>query len=252
VLGLLKNGVDFLDTKFKSLIVIPVINELENLKVLIPKILKNSNSCNILIVDDNSKDGTQEYLSNLREEKIFVVFRPGKFGLGSAHALGLKFAIEKNYSFAITMDGDQTHDPQYIDEILVCLSKTDVDLVLTSRFLDAGGIQSWNLFRKALTHLGHILTLILFRTSKDLTSGMRGYKVSSVELAMLDWLKDSNYEFLPKSFYYYKRKKLKTEQLSIVLPKRAYGSSKNNFVLMLKNALAILVTPIYYHFHFRG
>jgi hypothetical protein len=131
------------------------------------------------------------------------------------------------------------------------LVTNELDLVLTSRFIGQNGIEEWNLLRKILTRLGHTLTVFFLKTSKDLTSGMRGYRVLGIDLQMLDWLIDSHYEFLPKSFYYYKKRKSRIDQIAIILPKRAYGSSKNNLKLMSKNAIAILFTSLQYSYHFR-
>ena len=240
-----------MDNKYRTLVVIPVINELENLKILLPKIFASLDDMSVLIVDDNSNDGTRQYLQSLSIKNLFIISRAKRYGIGSAHVLGLRFSKENSFSYAITMDGDQTHDPKYINEIVEVLLTNKFDLVLTSRFISIDGIKTWNLIRKILTRLGHILTIVFLKTSKDLTSGMRGYRVSSIDFQMLDWLKDSHYEFLPKSFYYYKKRKSKIDQIGIILPKRAYGSSKNNFKLMVKNASAVLFTSLQYYYHFR-
>ena len=240
-----------MDNKYRTLVVIPVINELENLKILLPKIFASLDDISVLIVDDNSNDGTRQYLQSLSIKNLFVISREKRYGIGSAHVLGLRFSKENDFSFAITMDGDQTHEPKYIPRIVSVLVTNELDLVLTSRFIGENGIEAWNLLRKILTRLGHTLTMFFLKTSKDLTSGMRGYRVSSVDLQMLDWLINSHYEFLPKSFYYYKKRKARIDQIAIILPKRAYGSSKNNLKLMSKNAIAILFTSLQYYYHFR-
>jgi dolichol-phosphate mannosyltransferase len=240
-----------LDVRSQVLIVVPVINEVNNLRELLPKIFVDSKDLSVLIIDDNSNDGTQEYLQSLDMRNLFIISRAKRYGIGSAHVLGLRFSKENSFSYVITMDGDQTHDPKYINQIVEVLLTDKFDLVLTSRFISKDGIKTWNLIRKILTRLGHILTIVFLRTSKDLTSGMRGYRVSSIDFQMLDWLIDSHYEFLPKSFYYYKKRKSKIDQIGIILPKRAYGSSKNNFKLMVKNASAVLFTSLQYAYHFR-
>ena len=240
-----------MDNIYRTLVVIPVINELENLKILLPKIFASLDNMSVLIVDDNSNDGTREYLQSLSIRNLFVISRKKRYGIGSAHVLGLTFSMENNFSFVITMDGDQTHEPKYIPKIVDALVTNELDLVLTSRFIGQNGIEDWNLLRKILTRLGHTLTVFFLKTSKDLTSGMRGYRVLGIDLQMLDWLIDSHYEFLPKSFYYYKKRKSRIDQIAIILPKRAYGSSKNNLKLMSKNAIAILFTSLQYSYHFR-
>jgi hypothetical protein len=144
------------------------------------------------------------------------------------------------------MDGDQTHDPLYIPIILKELQSTTADIVLTSRFLEQGGLTDWNLTRKFLTYLGHLLTMLVFRTKTDLTSGMRGYAVLNLEVRMLDWLKDSYYEFFPMSYYYSLKSGKNISEIPVNLPFRAHGNSKINIILILRNVSSILFTKAKY------
>jgi dolichol-phosphate mannosyltransferase len=224
------------------LVVIPVINEVRNLEILVPKILKMSNEFKILIIDDDSNDGTADYVSqeSSNSKNLFYMRRKGRNGIGSAHVAGLRYAINNDYKYCITMDGDQTHDPLYLTKIKSGLENSKVDLVLTSRFLLDGGLEKWNLIRKILTYLGHLLTIIFLRTSRDLTSGMRGYRVESIDERMLKWLDSSHYEFLPLSYFYYKNLNKNVIEIPIILPNRVYGNSKMNLRLLLTNVWKII------------
>jgi dolichol-phosphate mannosyltransferase len=224
------------------LVVIPVINEKRNLEILIPKILEISNEYRILIIDDDSQDGTADYVSqeSRKSKNVLCLRREGRLGIGSAHVAGLRYAIKNNYKYCITMDGDQTHDPLYLPKIMDRLENNKVDLVLTSRFLLDGGLEKWNLVRKILTHSGHLLTYIFLRTSRDLTSGMRGYKIESIDERMLKWLEVSHYEFLPLSYFYYINMNRNVIEIPIILPNRVYGNSKMNLRLLLTNVWKII------------
>ena len=239
---------------FRSvLIVIPVINEKSNLEVLLPKIFSVAGLCSILIVDDGSNDGTAEWLRAYSvNESVHHVYRNGRFGIGSAHVIGLRHAIDNNYDFCITMDGDQTHDPIYITNILKELNFKGSDIVFTSRFLADGGLTDWSFIRKVLTFLGHFLTFLVFQTRKDLTSGMRGYNVSSLDVEMLNWLQNSHYEFFPMSYYFSCSSSKKISEVPVNLPFRAHGNSKVSIKLLLRNVLFILSTKARYRKIKRG
>jgi len=222
------------------LVVIPVINEKENLKVLIPKIINILGNVEIYIINDNSSDGLEYFIEEIDNPKIRMVTRNKRLGIGSAHILGLEFAKENNFAYCITMDGDQTHDPIYLRSLYETLNVGSADLVLTSRFLPGGGLDNWSLTRKLFTILGHSLTSFIFKSSMDVTSGMRAYRVSSLRSEMLNWLRFSNYEFLPLSYYFYSSHKMYITQIPIKLPKRIFGRSKINFKLIILNIYSIL------------
>lgn len=235
------------------LLILPTINEKDNLEILIPRILNLELDTEILIVDDGSTDGTLEFLRSLQPQngKIQIISRTERMGIGSAHTVGLNFALENDFRFAITMDADCSHSPEYIPEIFNLLKSKSYDIVLTSRFLDKNSINEWNLMRTALTRLGHVLTYVFLQTKNDVTSGMRGYRVSEIDMEMLSWLKDTSYDFFPKIFYYYRKKKKNIGEVSIILPKRVYGSSKMNLKLIFLNVLSIIVLPINYRIKIR-
>ena len=118
----------------KTLIIIPTYNEIENIPDLLRNINKLQPNADILIVDDNSEDGTGRFIKKIDNEKIFLISRPGKMGIGSAHKDGIKFAYKNNYDFVITMDADGTHDPKYINEMK--RFHEEYDLINTNRFLN--------------------------------------------------------------------------------------------------------------------
>ena len=117
----------------KNLIIIPTYNEALNILNVIKKILHLHKNCDLLIIDDNSPDGTSEIVEKLRLKNIFLIKRKNKQGIGSAHKTGLKWAYKKNYEKIVTMDADGTHNPKYIKTLLNV--SINADLVVTNRFL---------------------------------------------------------------------------------------------------------------------
>ncbi len=233
----------------RTLIVIPVINEKDNLMILIPKIIRVNPLFTILVIDDFSQDGTAEFMQDIINHNILYLRRFGIFGIGSAHTIGLKYALENRFELCITLDGDQTHDPAYLLRIIQKFYESNDDLILTSRFMRNGGLRDWSFVRRIITYLGHLLTFILIGSSDDLTSGMRGYKVNSIDMEMLTWLLNSDYEFFPLSYYYYKITSKKISQIPIVLPKRSLGSSKLTMKLLFKNIYSIFRVKYIYRKH---
>jgi dolichol-phosphate mannosyltransferase len=138
------------------------------------------------------------------------------------------------------MDGDQTHNPDFIPNICKLLGPGNADLVLTSRFMKEGGLINWDLSRIIITYLGHFLTTLFIGSRKDLTSGMRGYRCGKVPEEMLKILKKSNYEFFPLSFLFYKKSKMRIAQIPITLPNRFFGHSKITLKLLVRNIYCIV------------
>ena len=237
---------DFMNRK-QVLIIIPTINERENLVYLLPMIFSSLANATVLIVDDCSTDGTVEYAESMINptRKIEIIKRDERLGIGSAHVTGLIFAIENQFKFCITMDADLTHDPKYLPEMISLLENEEsISVVIGSRFIEAGGISSWNFSRKVMTNLGHALTYSLLGMKWDVSSGLRGYKTNEIDSKMLKWLEKSSYEFFPKSAYYFKKKNLKIYEIFVCLPRRTYGNSKmslSKVVVLLMNILKLRI-----------
>ena len=149
------------------LIAIPTYNEIENIDIISRRVLDAVPESQLLFIDDNSPDGTGERLDNLatQDARINVLHRSGKLGIGSAHLAAINFAYTNSVSVLVTMDADLTHSPEHIPTLLKLLSSADV--VVASRFIDNGGLSDWNLKRRAMTLLGHLLTRVLLQIPYD-------------------------------------------------------------------------------------
>jgi len=208
------------------LVVLPVFNEIENLKILLPRIWEIYPFLEILVIDDNSIDGTNEFIEELRSlsKPISYVNRPMKLGIGNAHLAGIAAGIHEEFQFIITMDADLTHRPEDLDGFMGRAQKSD--LTIGSRYLDNSNMQGWSFFRKFLTRLGHSVTSIAFARNWDMSSGMRMYRADAIPLDLLRVNCPDDYAFFFTSALTYDRLNLTVDQVPIQLDKRRSGSSK--------------------------
>ena len=138
------------------IIIVPTFNEKKNIKSLFNKLTETKIRFDLLFVDDNSIDGSQEEIKKLIKENqnINCIFRPNRMGIGSAHKDGFIWSYKKNYKTIITMDADGTHDPKYFKFMIEQLN--NFDIVTTSRFLEKNSLAGWPFFRVFLTTLRHL------------------------------------------------------------------------------------------------
>ena len=154
----------------KALVIVPTYNEAENIRELVPRILDQDPGMEILVVDDNSTDGTGALVDELRqtELRLHVLHRPKKLGLGTAYVAGFRYALEHQYDLVFEMDADFSHDPDSIPAFLDAVK--DADLVLGSRYLNGVTVVNWPLSRLILSFGANVYTrLITGMPIKDAT-----------------------------------------------------------------------------------
>jgi len=215
----------------KISIVIPTYNEKENIVKLIPKISqiikKNKLEVTIIIVDDNSPDGTGFLADKLSKlYPINVVHRFENKGYGNSIIAGINKAIEINSEIIITMDADFSHDPKIIP-LMIKQILEGYEVVIGSRRVSGGKIINWNLWRHFCSYgATNFSRLILNMKTKDITSGYRAYKTESIKKIPLNQIKSNGYSFLEEFMYYIEKRKLKIKEIPIVFVDRKYGKSK--------------------------
>ncbi len=182
----------------------------------------------VIIVDDNSSDGSQEYFDMITSGKLHVINRPTRLGIGSAHLDGLSYAVNLDIDFIITMDADGTHSIE--DLIKMIKAPTDSDVLIGSRYLNGSEIVNWSIFRSTLTRLGHFATFLLFNSSIDMSSGKRRYRSQKIPLERFKVNCPSDYSFFFTSLLVCKDEKLKIGQMPIKLSNRIHGSSKMDLI----------------------
>ncbi len=214
------------------LVVLPVLNEKKNLEVLLPKIWLLHADLPVLVIDDDSQDGTEAFINELQIQgrPVTYIRRSHKMGIGSAHLKGLEFGIYNNFDFVITMDADLTHRPEDLTKFITL--KDSSDLLIGSRYLDDSNMVGWTIFRRSLTTVGHIVTFLAFARNWDMSSGMRKYKTQSIPFGLLNSNCPPDYAFFFTSAITYKRLNLRVSQVPIQLDQRHAGKSKMTFKLM--------------------
>jgi dolichol-phosphate mannosyltransferase len=211
----------------KSLIIIPTYNEMDNIRRLIPDILNRYENVDILVVDDNSPDGTGSYVANLSEsnEKIKIIRREKKLGLGTAYIAGFKYALQNDYSYIFEMDADYSHDPGEIENFLEAIKEND--LVLGSRYLSGVNVINWPMSRLILSYLANFYTrFITGLPIRDATGGYKCFRREVLEAINFDKVKSNGYAFQIEMTYKAWKKGFRIKEISIIFVDRVKGNSK--------------------------
>ena len=208
------------------IIVIPTLNENESINILFNKLTETNIVFDLLFIDDNSNDGSQEVIKDLvkKNQNINCIFRPKKMGIGSAHKDGLIWSYKKNYKTIITMDADGTHDPKYIKFLIKKLK--NFDIVTTSRFLEKNSLKNWPIFRIFMTTLRHLTISLLLSMPYDSSGAFKCINCKKVVLSDLILAKNDSYSYFWESIFILHKKKYRIGQISVHLPYRKIGSSK--------------------------
>ena len=211
----------------KGVVVVPTYNERENIEELIEKTLNTSPDIDILIVDDNSPDGTGEIAEKIAKEnpRVKVLHRPGKMGLGSAYVEGFKWALEKGYDFIMEMDADFSHNPEDIPRFIEKIK--EYDLVIGSRYTDGVSVVNWPISRLLLSYFANIYARTVTGVPiMDLTGGFKCFRRKVLESINLDTIMSDGYAFQIEMNYRAYKKGFKITEIPIIFIERRAGSSK--------------------------
>ncbi|ADB88035.1 polyprenol monophosphomannose synthase [Saccharolobus islandicus] len=211
-------------------IVIPTYNERDNIVKLVEEIKKIvPYTSRILIVDDNSPDGTALILQDLNIHNLTVLVRYNERGLGSAIRYGIKKAIERKSDFIVTMDADFSHDPKYLPEMMKIALNENYDLVIGSRYVKGGGIENWPFSRRIISRgANYLFKLVSHSPINDNTSNYRIYSRKAALLA-LECDTTNGYEFQICSIFKIIRNNLTFKEYPIIFVDRKTGKSKLDF-----------------------
>lgn len=226
-----------------TIIIIPTLNEENNVEIVIDKILKTKEKFDILFIDDGSTDNTRESIEQLKNKYPFVnyIFRDNKTGIGSAHKTGLIYCYERKYEFIITMDADGTHDPDNISDMQFLMNEKKLDLVSTSRFKTEDSLKDWPIFRKFLTYSRHYLIKIFLNLHFDASGAFRIYNTKTINLDHILEAKDNRYAFFWESLFILKIKNYKINEININLPFRKLGKSKMKIRDVIKSIIYLFI-----------
>jgi dolichol-phosphate mannosyltransferase len=212
----------------RALIIIPTFNEAENIVNIINELLLinyEGVSIEILVVDDNSTDGTSGLVKGLNEPRVHIIKRPEKLGLGTAYLRGFQFAIEKNYDYVFEMDADFSHDPKAIPEFLNKIK--EYDLVVGSRYIEGIAVVNWPLSRLLISiGASYYTRLVTFLPVKDVTAGFMCYRVEALKQIHLGNVKSNGYSFQIEMKFRMWKRGFKLIEIPIVFIDRRAGVSK--------------------------
>lgn len=211
----------------KTLVIIPTYNELENLFTLIPEVLSKDENLDILIVDDNSPDGTGDYVQSEaeRNDRIKLIRRGKKSGLGTAYITGFKYALVHNYDYIFEMDADFSHNPNMIPKFLKEMKKSD--LVLGSRYKDGVNVVNWPMRRLMLSMFANIYSRVVTGLPvRDATGGFKCFRKEVLQAINLDEVKSNGYAFQIEMTFKAWKKGFKIKEVSIIFVDRVKGTSK--------------------------
>ena len=238
------------------LVIVPTLNEKNNIIILLKKLKLTKILHDILFIDDNSKDGSQEVIKKIakKNRNINYIFRPKKLGIGSAHKEGFVWSYKKKYKIIITMDADGTHDPKYMKFMIQKLQRSNYDVVTTSRFLKKNSLKNWPLFRIILTKLRHVAISFLLFMPYDASGAFRCINCRKVKLKDLILAKQDSYSYFWESLFILYKKKYKISQIPIQLPYRKLGSSKmqiKDMIFSLYYLMIVFVKKIFGQYNFQ-
>lgn len=213
-----------------SIIIIPTYNEKENLEKMVRKVFSLKKLFHILIIDDNSPDGTAQIVKTLQKEfpnQLYLEERKGKLGLGTAYIHGFKWALKNNYQYIFEMDCDFSHNPNDLIKLYNACAKDGADLVIGSRYITGVNVVNWPMGRVLMSYYASAyVRFITGMKIRDTTSGFKCYTRKILETIQLDKIKFKGYAFqIEMKFTAYKLG-FKIVEIPIIFTDRLEGTSK--------------------------
>ncbi len=234
----------------KCLVIIPTYNESENIKKIIKTVLKQPvKNLDILVIDDNSQDGTANIVKSLakNDKRVQLIERPGKLGLGTAYKLGFKYALERNYNFIFEMDADFSHNPEDIPRFIEAIKSCD--LVIGSRYIKGGRILNWPSSRRILSFLANKFAKYLTGVPvNDMTAGYKCYRRCVVEKYDFNKLRANGYGFQIETVFFAYKNKFRIKEIPITFQDRIEGSSKMSRKIIYEAFFRVLKLAIFERF----
>jgi len=211
----------------RALVILPTYNEIENLPRIVPQILEVDPDLEVLVVDDDSPDGTGKEADRMAEEnpRLSVIHRASKMGLGSAYITGFKYGIEKGFDYLFEMDADFSHDAKYLKDFLREIK--EADLVVGSRYLQGVNVINWPMSRLLLSYFANVYTRIITGLPlRDATGGFKCYRREALEAIELDSVRSDGYSFQIEMSFKLWRKGFRLKEIPIIFYDRQQGESK--------------------------
>jgi dolichol-phosphate mannosyltransferase len=216
----------------KTLVTVATYNEMENLPLLVDEIFRYLPDAHLLVIDDNSPDGTGAWVDKkgIEDPRVFCLHRPGKLGLGTATIAGMKYAIEHGYRYMLNMDADFSHPPQCLPTFVAGMDPTGgpaVDVMIGSRRIPGGGVEGWNWKRHLMSwSVNTYARCLLGLKVSDCSGAFRCYRVSLLAKMDFDAVESRGYSFQEEILWRLKRLGARFGETPFVFPDRKRGQSK--------------------------
>jgi dolichol-phosphate mannosyltransferase len=223
----------------RNLIIVPTYNEAENIGPLIRRLVTD-HPVEVLVVDDNSPDGTQAIVERNAAtlSGIHLLKRPGKAGLAAAYTAGFAWGVERGYDTLVEMDADFSHNPDYLPGFLTAIESAD--LVVGSRYMQGGGTEGWSRLREFISRGGNTYAQkVLGLSYNDLTGGFNAWRRTTLERIDFQTVKSRGYAFQVELKYRAHRAGLKIVELPITFDERRAGKSKMSSGIVFEAALRV-------------
>ncbi|MFH0733581.1 MAG: polyprenol monophosphomannose synthase [bacterium] len=231
----------------KTLIIIPTYNEMDNIKNLIHELLELYPNANILVVDDNSPDGTAQFVKNLgeKDKRIRLLWREKKMGLGTAYVAGFRYMLANGYDYAVQMDADFSHDPRDIDKFMKKLDQ--YDLIIGSRYITGVNVINWPMRRLLLSYFANYYSrFITGLPIHDCTGGFKCFKREILNSIDLSKIKSNGYSFQIEMNFKTWKKGFRIGEVPIIFTDRVQGTSKMNRKIVIEAVFMVWKLRIFH------
>ncbi|MHA7128426.1 polyprenol monophosphomannose synthase [Algoriphagus namhaensis] len=214
----------------RKLVIVPTYNEVENISDLILSVMELTGEFHLLIIDDGSPDGTAQKVRELQQtfpDRLFLVERQGKLGLGTAYIAGFKWALERGYTYIFEMDADFSHDPKDLIRLYEACAEDDYDLAIGSRYITGVNVVNWPIGRVLMSYFASVyVKFITGLPVKDATAGFKCYHRKVLEGINLDKIKFIGYAFQIEMKFTAWKLGFNLTEVPIIFTDRTKGTSK--------------------------
>jgi len=227
-----------------SLVIIPTYNEKENIEKILSTVFNLDKAFDILVVEDNSPDGTADIVKSLMEEfkdRLFIMERKGKLGLGTAYIDGFKWALERSYEYVTEMDADFSHNPKDLVRLYDALKDTDADVAIGSRYIKGVNVVNWPMGRVLMSYYASkYVRIVTGMNIMDTTAGFVCWSRKVLETINLDKVKFVGYAFQIEMKYTAVKLGFKVVEVPIIFTDRTEGESKMNKSIFREAVLGVV------------
>ena len=226
-----------------ALVIIPTYNEVDNIGTVLDLVLAQPTPISVLVVDDNSTDGTADVVRTKMEEhpdRIHLIERPGKLGLGTAYLRGFRYALERDYTYICEMDADLSHDPDDLPRLIETVESGEADLAVGSRYVGGVRVINWPLPRLVLSYAAGVYTRAITRMPiRDVTAGFKCFHRRVLEALPLDRVNSDGYAFQVEMHYRTWKAGFDVTEIPVIFTERTEGQSKMSKAIVREAAFKV-------------